>query len=349
EQALRYYNGKAVVNGINASQESMEKIFPLLARYGGVGVVMAIDEKGAAKTAGERLEVAKKIVRTAETIGIKKRDLIIDCVSLSVLTNPKKAIEALKTLQLVKEELGVTVMLGVGNISYGLSHRVLLDRTYLSMAAAYGLDTLIMNPQQKEIMDEIRAIDLLMNRDPFAQKYEKAFQSSDKEFMESGVDEKSDSKKILALFEKYRNGMLSLAQFIHGIEELKRNRSIREETFKESAVFLHLDGDDYSVTAEVSAVLLDSLGFETKVFDEEILLSNEEELWESSLLILSANLFSKAQKAETIAKKAKARNPKLKILTSGFAFHQDTERDWADEHIQEPGDLLSFVKKYKDK
>lgn len=123
EQALRIYNGKPLINSVNGKKESMEKIFPLAKKYGGVVVCLTLDESGIPESAEGRIKIAEKIINTAKEYGIDKKDLIIDTLAMTVSTGAENAKRTLQALSYVRNTLGVNTVLGVSNISFGLPKR----------------------------------------------------------------------------------------------------------------------------------------------------------------------------------------------------------------------------------
>ena len=134
EAALRVYNGKPIVNSVNGEEESLRNILPLVKKYGAAVVGLTLDEKGIPQKAEDRFAIAKRILERAEAIGIPKRDVYIDCLTLTVSAEQTGAQETLTALRRVKEELGLKTVLGVSNISFGLPNREAVNRTFLTMA-----------------------------------------------------------------------------------------------------------------------------------------------------------------------------------------------------------------------
>ena len=170
EQACRYYNGKPLINSVNGKDEVMDAIFPIVKKYGGVVIGLTLED-GIPLLAQERLEIAKKIVKKAQKYGIDKKDIIIDCLTLTASAQQKEVQETLKALTLVKKELGVHTVLGVSNVSFGLPNRPLLNRTFLTLAMQAGLDLPIINPLDKELMGTIDAYQVLYNIDQESKDY----------------------------------------------------------------------------------------------------------------------------------------------------------------------------------
>lgn len=145
EQAMRIYNGKPMINSVNGKQSVMREIFPLVQKYGGVVVGLALDEDGIPETADGRLAVARKIYDTAAEYGIKPKDIIIDALTMTMSTDSNSAGVTLETVRRIKERGGRTV-LGVSNISFGLPQRELINSAFFTMAMQAGLSAGIINP-----------------------------------------------------------------------------------------------------------------------------------------------------------------------------------------------------------
>ncbi|MBQ8941549.1 MAG: homocysteine S-methyltransferase family protein [Firmicutes bacterium] len=165
EAGLRVYNGKALVNSVNGEEESLEKILPIVKKYGAAVLGLALDENGIPPKAEQRFEIAKKIMERALAIGIPKEDIYIDCLCLTASAQQEAVMETLKAIKMVKENLGLKTVLGVSNISFGLPQRGLVNSTFLTMAMSYGLDLGIINPNIKEMTGAVRAFRLLKGYD----------------------------------------------------------------------------------------------------------------------------------------------------------------------------------------
>ena len=165
EAGVRIYNGKPMINSVNGKKDSMEKLFPIVKKYGALILGLALDESGIPETAEGRLEVAKKIVETAESYGIPREDVLIDCLVLTASAQQEQVKETLKAIRLVKQELGVKTVLGVSNVSFGLPNRELVNSNFLSAAFGAGLDAPIINPMSKPMMDSVNTFRVINNQD----------------------------------------------------------------------------------------------------------------------------------------------------------------------------------------
>jgi len=152
ESALRRYNGKAMINSVSGKQESMDAVFPLAAKYGGLVVALTLDESGIPATAEDRVEIAKKILAEAEKYGIRKKDIVFDTLCLTVSADNRAAMETLRALRIIREELGCHTSLGVSNVSFGLPQRDIINSTFFALALENGLSAAIMNPHSGDMM-----------------------------------------------------------------------------------------------------------------------------------------------------------------------------------------------------
>jgi 5-methyltetrahydrofolate--homocysteine methyltransferase len=165
EAGLGAYEGKALVNSVTGEDERLEAILPLIARHGAAVVGLANDETGIPETPEERLAVARKIVSAAGDHGIPPEDVLIDPLAMTVGAATDAVAVTLRTIRLIREELGVNMTLGASNVSFGLPERHALNAAFLAMAAAAGLTSAIMNALAPECVQSVRASDLLLGKD----------------------------------------------------------------------------------------------------------------------------------------------------------------------------------------
>ena len=152
ENALRHYNGKAMINSVNGKEEIMEQIFPLVKKYGGLCVALTIDEDGIPTTAEGRLKIVDKIYKRAADYGIKAKDIIIDPLAMSISADPDSANVTLKALSEIRRIYNGKTSLGVSNISFGLPNRDFINASFFALAMENGLSAAIMNPNSVEMM-----------------------------------------------------------------------------------------------------------------------------------------------------------------------------------------------------
>ena len=171
ERALRVYNGKPLINSVNGKQEVMEAVFPLVKRYGGVVVALALDEDGIPETADGRLKVAEKIYAKASEYGIERKDIVIDALCMTVSSDSRGAITTLETVRRVRDELGGKTILGVSNISFGLPQREIVNAAFFTMALQKGLNAAINNPNSEAMMRSYYSFRELADLDPQCSEY----------------------------------------------------------------------------------------------------------------------------------------------------------------------------------
>ena len=175
ERALRHYNGKALINSVNGKQEVMAEVFPLVKKYGGVVVALALDEGGIPDNADDRIRIAEKIYATAADYGIRREDIVIDGLCMTVSSDPRSALVTLETIRRIRDELGGSSILGVSNISFGLPARELINAYFFEMALQNGLSCAIINPNNQAMMQAYRAFCALTNQDENFQNFIAAY------------------------------------------------------------------------------------------------------------------------------------------------------------------------------
>ncbi|MBR0069847.1 MAG: homocysteine S-methyltransferase family protein, partial [Synergistaceae bacterium] len=171
ESAARIYNGKPLLNSVNGKTSSLENILPIAKKYGACILGLTLDENGIPETAEERFRIAERIINEAERIGIPRRNILIDCLTLTASAQQKLVPETLKAIRMVKDKLGVCTVLGLSNVSFGLPRRPLVNRTMMIAAIMNGLDSAIINPGDTDLKESLYAWNLLSGDESDMQKY----------------------------------------------------------------------------------------------------------------------------------------------------------------------------------
>ncbi len=302
EQGVRYYNGLALINSVNGEYEVMDKIFPIAKKYGCVVLGLTLDNNGVPKTAIERFEIAKRIVNHAAKYGINKNKIIIDTLTLTASAEQGLVMETIKALKLVTEQLGVRTALGVSNVSFGLPKRVLLNKTFLTMAMNNGLNMPIMNPCEEEMMEAIYAYNVLANIDTNSQEYISKIVEGEKELPKStslslfeiiklGLKDEVKNATLKELESKdamevinnvlikalnevgvdFDKGRLFLPQLIMSAETTKEAFAVISEKFPKTGsekgpiIVATVKGDVHDIGKNIVKVILESYGY--KVID----------------------------------------------------------------------------------
>ncbi len=194
ESALRQYNGKALINSVNGKKESMEKVFPLVKKYGGVVIALTLDENGIPNTAEGRFRIAEKILETAREFGIGKKNIVFDTLAMAISAEKCAARETLGALKMIKEQLGCHTSLGVSNVSFGLPNRDAVNSTFFALALSNGLSAAIMNPHSADMMKTYYSYKALSGLDENCADYIGAAET----FVQVPVGTATDAKKVSA-------------------------------------------------------------------------------------------------------------------------------------------------------
>ena len=171
EKALRIYNGKAMINSVNGKEKSMNEIFPLAKKYGGVVVCLCLDEGGIPTSAEGRIAIAEKIVSRAKEYGIDKKNLVVDALTMTISTDKSNAVETLKAVDYIRNTMGINTVLGVSNISFGLPNREAINTAFYTLAMNSGLSAGIINPNSKAMMNAFYSYKALAGLDENCQEY----------------------------------------------------------------------------------------------------------------------------------------------------------------------------------
>jgi 5-methyltetrahydrofolate--homocysteine methyltransferase len=168
EAALAVYEGKALVNSVTFEEERLERILPLVKKYGAAVIGMANDEVSISNDPHERLSVARRLVQRAGDYGIPPEDVIIDPLCLTVAADSQAAQITFESMRLIRDELGVNMVCGASNVSFGLPERSAINAAFLSIAMACGLTCAITDPTNPVIRQAVLASDVLFGRDEYA-------------------------------------------------------------------------------------------------------------------------------------------------------------------------------------
>ena len=147
------------------------KKYFLVKDSGSAVICLTMDEEGIKNDVESRVAVARKIIKKAENIGIKRDDLVIDCLAMTASTDSKSARITLETMRQIVSEFGLSTTLGASNISFGMPNRNLLNIHFLTMSIINGLTAPITDPLIDGLVPSMRAADFLAGRDPYGMVY----------------------------------------------------------------------------------------------------------------------------------------------------------------------------------
>jgi 5-methyltetrahydrofolate--homocysteine methyltransferase len=168
-QALKTGLGKPIISSVSGEKEVISRLLPLVKEYQTAVVLLASDESGIPKEPGRRVEIIKTLLKRAETLGIPPEDLLVDCVAESSAVNDQAVFTTLETMTRIKTELGLNLILGASNVSFGLPKRMVINRAFIALAIQAGLNCAIVDAGKMK--PAIMAVDLLLGRDARARRY----------------------------------------------------------------------------------------------------------------------------------------------------------------------------------
>lgn len=301
ERAMRIYAGKPMINSVNGKMASMETIFPLVAKYGGVLVALTLDENGIPDTVEGRVEIAKKIIAKAKEYGIQEKDIVVDPLTLTVSSDANSGNITLGAVQTLTD-LGIHTVLGVSNISFGLPRRDLMNPVFFAQALQAGLSAAIMNPFLQGMMDVYYGHNALHGLDAACSAYIGYAQSSEettvqnksaddgtlKEAIVRGLAELStararealNSQAPLAIIEAqiipalneigagfeaktvYLPQLLQTAEAAAKAFDVLKEKMKADSTTDNKVILATVKGDIHDIGKNIVRVLLESYGFQ---------------------------------------------------------------------------------------
>jgi len=213
EAALRIYPGRAVVNSISGESEKLEALLPITKKYGAMFVLLPVDDKGVPETAEGRIEIVKRVYSRAKEMGFSKEDILVDGLVMTIASNPYGALETLKVISWCKKTFKINTIIGLSNVSFGLPAREGINSAFLAMAVANGLTSAILNPNDQQMMQCVKASDALMSRDKSGLSYIEYYSGKS-----LGQDKTSENKikpqdtSLKSLYDAIINGDVDAAE-----------------------------------------------------------------------------------------------------------------------------------------
>jgi len=178
EAGLAVYKGKALVNSVTGEEERLEKVLPLVKKYGAAVVAISNDETGISEDPDVRFEVARKIVHRAADHGIPACDVVVDPLVMPIGAINRAGVQVMHLLQRLRDELKVNSTCGASNVSFGLPQREGITAGFLTMAIGAGLTSAIANPLHVEVLRACMSADVMMGHDPDCARWIKKFREA---------------------------------------------------------------------------------------------------------------------------------------------------------------------------
>ncbi|MDE0762539.1 MAG: dihydropteroate synthase [Cellvibrionales bacterium] len=175
EAGLAVYQGKALVNSVTGEDEVLERVLPLVAKYGAAVVAISNDETGISEDPDERFAVAKKIIQRAADYGIHYSNVVVDPLVMPIGAINTAGLQVMHVVRRLREELKVNTTCGASNVSFGLPNRNGINSAFLTMAMGAGMTSAITSPLHPEVMAAVRGGDVMMGNDPNCSRWIKAY------------------------------------------------------------------------------------------------------------------------------------------------------------------------------
>lgn len=362
EGALRIYNGRAIINSVNGDDEIMEAIFPIVKKYGASVIGLTFDKGGIPNTAEKRMKIAEKIINKAKQYEMDEEDILIDCLVLTAATSKNNFRECLRMLKMVRNKYDAKTILGISNVSYGLPNREAINSSFFSIALYNGLNSAIINPLSRTMMDAFYSYRLLCGKDDGANDYINHFRNDEKKvnndinsmeleeliilgLKEEGlkrlkklISDKSDYDDISECFinalEKcgklYDEGKMFLTELMRCAETVNYLNEYlvqtnRQVNYKGKIILASVEGDIHDTGKNMAKMLLMNYGYEVIDMGTDVsteLIINKIKEENVKLLGLSAIMTTTIKNMEMTIKKIKKEYIGCKIMVGGSVLNK---------------------------
>ncbi len=374
EEALKQCDGRPLINSINGDDKSLSMILPLAKKYGAGVIALCLDKEGIPADVEGRIKIAKKIFAAAENIGLNKTDIIVDCLTMTIATDPKNEDIILQAVKEVRK-MGLRTILGVSNISYGLPGRADINQKFFTKAVQNGLDMAILNPEDNvfrkdteiSVNFEKKIIDYneLGIRERLASAIIFGDNDNILEFVKLGLNEYTafevNELMISALEEvgrKFNNKEIFLPQVLLSAEAMKTAFSRLKSEFSSTGgragnesiriVFATVENDIHDIGKNIVIAILEGSGFEIIDLGRDVSLDriiNTALDNKADMIALSALMTTTAPEMEKIINKLNERNIDIPVIVGGAVITSDYAMDIGAAYSH---DALSAVKVIKE-
>jgi len=346
EAALKQSDGKCLINSVNGTEKSLRSVLPLAKRYGAAIIALCLDHEGIPKTAEKRLDIAKRIIKEAEKIGIKKEDIIVDCLVLTIATNPENEKIILEAVKKVKR-LGYKTILGISNISHGLPNRSEINSKFLTKASKSGLDLAIINPLDNIMQEdtEIRFLEeevKIKKEDydnlPIEKQLHNAVLYGDKDNIVEIVESALKKLKALEINDilvkalqevgvKFNKKEYFLPQVLLSASAMKNafnrlRKELKKEGKKEEGIILFatVENDIHDIGKNIVIALLESNNFKVvdlgKNVSTKSIIDKTKKI-KPDVIALSALMTTTIGEMEAVVRELRERNINIPVLIGG--------------------------------
>ena len=362
EKALRIYNGKPLINSVNGKDESIKTVFPLVKKYGGAVIALTLDEGGIPDNSDDRVAIAEKIIKAAESYGIDKNEIIVDPLAMAISADKNSANVTIETIKKLHSK-GIKTSLGVSNVSFGLPSRGNINSVFFTLALNAGLDLAIMNPFAEEMKKAYFSYLATSGRDENFEKYSAFCEGKTEEkptqtdmtltkAIIKGLKEQAaelsakqlttdEPLKVINEFiipaldevgKGFENKTVFLPQLLMSAEaakfafnEVKKAIATSDES-KGKVILATVKGDIHDIGKNIVKVLLENYGYDVIDLGRDVPPEKvvETALKENiSVIGLSALMTTTVVSMEETIKQLKAAKPDCKVIVGGAVLTQE--------------------------
>jgi cobalamin-dependent methionine synthase I len=176
--AIQVVERTPMINSISGEPQRLEGILPLVAEHGCSTIALAMDDSGIPETCERRMEVVRTLMETARSHGVTDDDMYIDPLAMTLATNTDSALVTLDTMHAIRQEFPEAhLIMGLSNISFGLPARSYINRVFLILALAAGLDSVILDPLDRELRAALVTARLVLGHDRHCLDYTRAYRA----------------------------------------------------------------------------------------------------------------------------------------------------------------------------
>ncbi|MBI5031677.1 MAG: methyltetrahydrofolate cobalamin methyltransferase [Chloroflexi bacterium] len=176
--AMQHVKKTPMINSISGEQSRLRDILPIVAENGCEVIALCMDDKGIPATTETRIEVIRQVFEETRRAGVPDDKVFVDPLVMTIATNTEAGRTTFDTMRAIRAQFPQThISCGLSNVSFGLPVRGLINRTFLVLALDAGMDTAIIDPNDRELQAAMRATDLLLGRDKHCLGYTRAYRA----------------------------------------------------------------------------------------------------------------------------------------------------------------------------
>jgi len=167
-----------MINSLSGEKPRVEMVLPLALEYKTSLILLALDEAGIPDSSDGRMKIVDRLVRLAIDGGLTEEKLYIDPLVTAISTGTDSALITLDTIRRIRSKYPKChITSGLSNISFGMPLRQMINRTFMAMAVQAGLDSAIVDPNDRQLYEVILAAEMLMGKDKYCQGFNRAYRT----------------------------------------------------------------------------------------------------------------------------------------------------------------------------